>query len=358
MRISLVRSRIIIALLVSACGATGSEPAATSTSSTAPPVAPTTASTDTTTSTPTSTTLPTDSTSTTVPPQPGPVFFESLTEEAIYDAPSRYVNPGVVIQDGETFHMFSNAFSAWPGNISVRHLTSTDLVTWVPAADEPLYRSEDVPFAPSATLTLGGAVIDGTWTLFFHTFERSDRPGSIGRATGPSPDGPWTVDPDPILEPGESGAWDQLQVLRPSLVRAGDGWLLFYQGVREPGVAAIGVAISSDGRTFEKVPEPVLSGIEWTQGWLDRPEVVATEEGLFMLFQGIGTNGPLGAARSSDGLSWELLGDGPVFDEDIQTRFTYWQGELVATDSGLVFFLEAGGPRETNLYAWRVSIDD
>lgn len=355
MRNTLVRTGTILLLSFAACG-TSQGQADPAPPSTTDPAQLSTSTTTSTTAEPTTTTTP-ETTTTTVPEQPGPVYFEPLSDESIYDAPSRYVNPGVVLADGDTFHMFSNAFSAWPSNISVRHLTSTDLVTWTPAAEDPLYQSDDVPFAPSATLTLGGGVIDGTWTLFFHTFSRPDRPGSIGRATAPGPNGPWSVDPEPLLEPGPEGSWDDLQVLRPSLVETSSGWLLFYQGVSSAGRASIGVATSTDGRSFTKLPDPVLTNVEWAEGWLDRPEVVATGDGFFMLFQGVETNGPLGAATSTDGIAWELLGDRPVFLEDVQTRFTFWQGELVATDGGIVFLLEAGGPRETNLYGWRVSVE-
>ena len=58
-----------------------------------------------------------------------------------------FINPGAVIRDGSMLHMFANAFTAWPGHVDFYHLTSTDGVTWTPASADPIFTSDDVPYA-------------------------------------------------------------------------------------------------------------------------------------------------------------------------------------------------------------------
>jgi hypothetical protein len=160
----------------------------------------------------------------------------------------QYINPGAVIDDGESLHMFANLFTAWPGRVSVSHLVSRDGVAWELAQPEPVLTSEDVPFTHSgADVSTGFIASDGSWVLVFETVE-SARPWVLGRATAPGPEGPWTVDPAPILEPGRAGDWDAGGLNWPSVVATDDGWAMYYTGLDRPfGKGAIGRATSPDG---------------------------------------------------------------------------------------------------------------
>ncbi len=61
----------------------------------------------------------------------------------------------------------------------------------------------------------------------------------------------WETLPDPVLGPGEPGAWDSVDVLNPSLVRQNGSWLNFYSGFDGTSWHT-GLAVSEDGKNWEK----------------------------------------------------------------------------------------------------------
>lgn len=267
----------------------------------------------------------------------------------------QYINPGAVIESDGTLHMFANVFTAWPGRVQVPHLTSQDGATWTLVGDGPVLSSDDVPLAdPGADISTGFIADDGTWVLIYETVAYSD-PWVIGRITAPGPDGPWTVDPDPILEPGPAGAFDHAGLAWPSVVRTDDGYLMFYTGMDVPrGTGAIGLATSEDGVTWTRREEPVLTAeADWEGGSLDRPRVAVAASGLAMVYAGADLT-DRGLAWSQDGISWQRDGDEPVLtDDDLPGNFSNcWDAALVAFDGTLSYYLEVGstGSRGTQVY--------
>ena len=122
---------------------------------------------------------------------------------------SKYINPGAMVYHDGKFHMFRNGFVNWPAFVAVGYMTSEDGYEWTSVQDEPVFTSDEVPFAEPAMLVTSAYVMeDGTWVFLFSTFNTSSTPSVIGRATSPSPLGPWTADTDPILLPGGAGTWD------------------------------------------------------------------------------------------------------------------------------------------------------
>lgn len=292
-------------------------------------------------------------TSSTLPASPVP--FDPLGDgEVLVEATQRYNNPGVVLVRDGTWHMFSNDFRAWPGIVKVRHYTSSNGITWEEATGT-VFTSERSPFG-TPQITLGGFVSDDdTWTLYFHTFAGSTRPAVIGRATAPAPEGPWTVHEEPVLTPGDEGAWDDLRVTRPSVVVVGDELYMYYAGEDATGATGVGLATSTDGLEWTKRPEPVLVPEGW-EDHLERPDVVLTDDGFVMIYRG-SVGGPMGLATSADGVEWARVSDEPVFVEGREVPGSFWQGELAWTPlDGLRFYLEAGGGRQTNVYGWSFTL--
>jgi hypothetical protein len=118
-----------------------------------------------------------------------------------------YINPGAVIDHDGQLHMYANVFTGWPGRVQVPHLVSSDGAAWELAAEKPVLTSDDVPFAePGMDVSTGFVAEDGTWVLIFETVNYG-RPWALGMATAPGPEGPWTVEPEPILA-GADGSYD------------------------------------------------------------------------------------------------------------------------------------------------------
>jgi predicted GH43/DUF377 family glycosyl hydrolase len=271
-----------------------------------------------------------------------------------------FVNPGAVIRDGDTLHMYANVFTAWPGHVDVYHLTSTDGVTWTPASADPVFTSDDVPYVmPGADVSTGFVTDDGTWVLILESVN-SIKPWAIGRATAPGPDGPWTVDPDPVLTAGASAAWDAGGLSWPSVVPTTDGWAMYYTGTDTVGVGgakAIGMATSTDGKTWTKRADPVLgASATWELGGLDRPRVAVTPDGFAMVYSGRQLT-DRGLAWSTDGVAWTRAGDQPVITQDsFPVSGKCWDAALLYDSGTLTYYLEiGGGTKDTGTAVFRAT---
>ena len=264
-----------------------------------------------------------------------------------------YINPGAVIDDGTTLHMFANVFSQWPGHMDVAHLTSTDGVSWVLDPAGPVLSSEDVPFAdPGMDVSTGFLADDGTWVLLFETVSISE-PWSIGRATATDPGGPWAVDPEPILEAGAAGAFDAGGVAWPSVVRLGGGYALYYTASDRPrgGTGVIAMATSPDGTEWSKRDAPILKADQdWEHLRLDRPRVTATPSGFAMVYAGAVLT-ERGLAWSDDGITWTKAGDQPVIGHAMfPITGQAWDAALIYRDGILAYYLEIGAMSGTQVF--------
>lgn len=260
-------------------------------------------------------------------------LFTAPTEEPVivleegHPLAKRYSNPGAMIYHEGQFHMFRNAFSAWPYQTDVSYFTSEDGLAWQPALEQPIMNQDDVEFA-EVTIMASSVLVedDGTWVMYFYTWDTYSAPfgrGSIGRATAATPAGPWTPDPAPILEAGSEDAWDGLQVGVPLVIKAAeDDYRLYYSGFSQEREMRIGLATSKDGITWTKydnpatseglyaASDPILEPSEdgWDSSGVERPRVVQTDEGWLMLYRSPGRT-QFGLARSADGITWQKVGD-------------------------------------------------
>ena len=255
-----------------------------------------------------------------------------------------YINPGAIIEHEGEFHMFGNIFTSWPGHVDFPHLVSTDGATWELVSDEPAFTSDDVPFAhPGADVSSGFVAADGTWVLVVQSVNAA-APWEIGLATAPGPDGPWTVQPEPVLTAGSSGSIDSAGLAWPSVVATDDGFAMYYTAFVTPrrnGVIAR--ATSPDGFTWTKDDGAVLTAeAAWEGIGLDRPRVARTADGYVMLYAGALLT-TRGAAFSEDGIEWRRDGDAPVItDEDFPVDGRAWDCALVNRDGTLTYYLEIG----------------
>ena len=260
-----------------------------------------------------------------------------------------YINPGAIIEEDGRLHMFANLFTAWPGHVDIAHLVSDDGVAWEAAATGPVLTSDDVSLTGSGIdVSTGFRMDDGTYVLIFQTVENG-RPWVLGRATAPGPDGPWTVDESPILEPGPAGTWDAGGLSWPSVVPTDDGYVMYYTGVEQMrGRGSIGLATSTDGIAWTRHDGPVLRAEEkWERLAVDRPRVVRTPAGLAMVYAG-GRLTDRFLAWSEDGITWRRDGEGPVINADsFPVKGLAWDAALIDIDGTLHYYLEIGAATGT-----------
>jgi predicted GH43/DUF377 family glycosyl hydrolase len=265
-----------------------------------------------------------------------------------------YINPGALVEVDGTLHLFANSFSTWPGRMKIPHLTSTDGITWALDTRAAILDSQTsglFPMAdPGIDVSTGYVTDDGTWTLLFETVSTLD-PWKVYRMTAASPEGPWAIDPKPVIDTGAAGAFDAAGVQWPSVVRIGNRWAAYYAGVSGPGrgTGKIGVAFSDDGVTWTKHTEPLLAATEpWELHSLDRPRVVSTPSGLVMLYTALDLN-RRALATSTDGLAWTKVPGPNIEQKDFPLQGGSWDSAIRYADGEIQYFLEIGN-QTTSIY--------
>jgi predicted GH43/DUF377 family glycosyl hydrolase len=245
-----------------------------------------------------------------------------------------FTDPGaVIVQDGSLL-MFRNGGKEFPGEYRNIPMSSEDGVKWSPAAVQPTFSSKDIPWPNEvAQVTSAITLDDGTWAIYFYTLDKTTaKPiALIGRAVGPTVSGPWTVEPEPVLQPGGPSTWDEEGVSDPSVIKFGGQYHMYYTGADRNSYKSIGLATSPDGVTWTKLTDPnaayrVRYGGpvfgpgpkgEWDSYWVMQPSVISTPDGLVMLYFSVANSmnqrQRFGLATSEDGLHWTRYANNPVF---------------------------------------------
>ncbi len=278
-----------------------------------------------------------------------------------------YTDPGAVFYYNGLFHMFYNGFNGWPATVQIGYATSPDGYTWTKQGQDPVLKTDQVQYAKIAALASSALVTaDGTWVLYFYTWEDMNNftraKGRIGRATAANPQGPWTVDPMPALEPGGAGTWDDLRVDAPSVVYTDNNYAMYYAGTNEAGDTMIGLATSSDGIRWTKYKDATLTDKAFAESapvlrlatdvntWdgtrVQQPRVEHTPDGWVMVYRSVVAGSPatiaLGYALSSDGVHWTRSTHNPMVEAPkVFAKRGFWYTAFAYHDNTYFLYIEA-----------------
>jgi hypothetical protein len=210
-------------------------------------------------------------------------------------------------------HAYVVGFGDDRGDQDVFHATSSDGLAWEVDPNPPF---EQLGLELSPPGPIPGSVVqadDGTWVMYLWGVPAPQLEGAvIWRATAPTPGGPWVADPEPVLLLGESGAWDDLALDFPAVVPMGGGYLMLYGGIDGTETTSIGVAISDDGITWHKDPEPALVADSCGKPgarYAAQPRLIAGQDGYLLLFD---QDRETHLATSPDGHAWTCAGPEPL----------------------------------------------
>ncbi len=118
-----------------------------------------------------------------------------------------------------------------------------------------------------------------------------------------------------VLEPGPYGSWDERGVADPYVLSLDGKLYMYYLGMDRARRQRLGVAFSDHGRTWHKLrSNPILQLGEYgsfDENGLGEPAVWSSSGFYWMLYTGRDRNERrrLGLARSTDGVRWEKLPD-------------------------------------------------
>jgi len=338
-------------------------------------------------------------------PSPSPLVATSTVDPSVikftYRPPAPklslpdvlFEDTGAVVYHGGQFHLFYNCQYDWPPSyITIAYAVSQDGLVWQQVKTDTIIAEADIPYPAHSILASTVFVLDeGTWVFYFYSWANGldfFPPSLIGRATAPSPEGPWTVDPEPVLVPDPAG-WDSDTVQRPDVIFVDGTYYMYYVGTGPAG-SMIGMAASSDGIHWTKYNDPATTDPVYANSdpvftpqqegagdlELRYPRVLITPDG-WLLFYWTNTpgwpqanpydptNGRISLAASPDGIHWitsqeepvltpEDIGDGVtaiytpvvVYLEDVYYMFLemelYGRGNIttrviLATHEGLLF---------------------
>jgi predicted GH43/DUF377 family glycosyl hydrolase len=182
---------------------------------------------------------------------------------------------------------------------------SADAVTWTKTGVvmSPTAAWEGNEVSPHAIL-----VENAVYKLWYHAGGNQLMNRRIGYAT--SSDGvTFTRLPQPVLDLGPSGSFDDESVAEPRVINIGNGYRMYYTGRNAATMqTALGMAQSADGINWMKSPaNPILDINRWGNFW---GGAFFHEYGVWHLWHAIQTGGSSAIVWkwSPDGLTWN---DGP-----------------------------------------------
>ena len=164
---------------------------------------------------------------------------------------------------------------------------------------------------------------------------------------------------NPVLTPTPNG-WDSDFVTSPVVLFDGAAYRMWYVGGHATGIG-IGYANSSDGITWKKYPEAVLSPGSpgsWDSSRVTIGSVLWNGTLFLMAYRGENAttfaNGAIGVAASKDGISWVKYSGNPIMTPGLadsfmgepfairwQTTYNMWYAGKSANDPSIIRILYA-----------------
>jgi predicted GH43/DUF377 family glycosyl hydrolase len=215
------------------------------------------------------------------------------------------LNPSVVARGDRLL----NVYSAYDGKTwHTGTAESTDGLHW---ESRKRMLSPDQPWEGSYIAANGAALMRGGEVLYWY---QAGEPPRIGLARS------WVKQPQPVLDTGPRGSWDERGVADPYVIEAGGALYMFYLGQNRARQQRLGLARSTDGGvTWTKLrSNPILEiGPEgaFDENGLGEPAVWQSEGRWWMLYTGRDRqeNRRLGLALSRDGVHWQRYSESAVF---------------------------------------------
>ena len=178
----------------------------------------------------------------------------------------------------------------WLGSGSLDHYTSEDGDDWALVAEHVLTAGDTGDFDDLSLLYPSVVATQSGYVMLYTGFDGALF--RIGRAS--SSDGiDWVKDAaSPVIEPGAASEFDNHAVAQTALVRAGSRWLAWYGGYdtsqSNPGPYRVGLATSDDGVGWDKVGVSLDLPSDGFDAWSTRDAAVLFHDGAWrMVYTGM-----------------------------------------------------------------------
>ena len=253
------------------------------------------------------------------------------------------LNPSVVRVNGTFYNLYSGYDGAtWHTGLA----TSRDGVSWEKFEGNPVLSPVAEGWEGEYIAANGSAYHDGSRFLYwYHAGPRGA--ARIGLAS--SMDGrEWEKHPQPVLETGAPGTWDESAIADPYVIRCGDTYYMYFLGQNRFAVQRLGVARSEDGVHWQKShTNPILDTgppESFDEGGLGEPAVFFAGESYWMLYTGRDREERrrLGWARSGNGVDWEKNSAALLEGPDPWNATVVCDPSILALDRRLLIWFGGG----------------
>jgi len=234
-------------------------------------------------------------------PHPQPVLTRGAGWES-HDV----LNPSVSRHGPALYNLYSGYDgSAWHTGLA----TSTDGLHW--EKHGPVLSPDPATWEGSYIAANGSALPCADQLCYWYVAGPAERP-RLGLARS-SDARTWRKKPGPVLEPGPYRSWDEYGVADPYAIRIEPYFYLYYLGQDRARRQRLGLARSTDGTHWQKLrSNPILEPGEigaFDEDALGEPAVWNSQGYYWMLYTGqnVAQERRLGMARSTDGVHWTKL---------------------------------------------------
>jgi beta-xylosidase len=267
--------------------------------------------------------------------------------EPVWEGVTTAADPSV-IRDGDTLRMYYSSLLTDPAEkLVIAGAKSVDGINWIPANN--IEEEESVALDINAgewdnhleavsVLRQGGE----TWMYYCGYEEEADvagtivAEGQIGVAISANNKTFTRSFTDPILSLGATNTKDANALFSPTVIKEGNTYYMLYVGycIENCTPAFIGIlgATSTDGETWTKLSEPIISGTDFNLDWAEvikEPAIVKGPDNIFYLF--ISGDTSIGVARSNS-----ILGPYEVYPDPILTKTYDWEAYSVIAPSVII----------------------
>jgi len=110
-----------------------------------------------------------------------------------------------------------------------------------------------------------------------------------------------------VLSPGSIGRWDDYAAVPGSVIKENDYYKMYYNAWRDPsGPLQVGYAVSYDGKSWEKISQPVLKNIS-NEFIIVATDIVRVNNKYYLFYcykENNFSNFKINVAISTDGVTW------------------------------------------------------
>jgi predicted GH43/DUF377 family glycosyl hydrolase len=219
-----------------------------------------------------------------------------------------------VIKENDVYKMYYlNLYNG--ARTDIGYAESSNGILWNDVVDKPVLNVGNNTSWDRHSVQIGAVIkIENIYRMYYTGMNSPNSYWHVGLAT--STDGiNWTKLPNPVLYGGE----DEPQIHVDCVVKYNNVYLTYYT-IRNPysiPFYSIGMAISEDGITWTKYGgNPILENSDlWENGGVFFPSVILDGNQFKMVYMNASADA-FGMATSSDGINWTKLSSNPIFTKE------------------------------------------